>query len=83
MGFLKRFGLSSGAAFVILMSYTFALKLPSQVTLEVFFAIMGGGAVCCAVAGLFSALAFRKNLIVMLIVAQVISIAITGVVWRM
>jgi len=83
MGYLKRFGLSSGAAFAILVSYALALKLPSQINADVLFAILAGAFACCIVAGLLSAAILRKNLIAMIICAQVVSIALIGIVWRL
>lgn len=83
MTYLKRFGLASASAFAVLVSYTLALKLPSQLNPEVFLAILVGALVCCVVAGLLAAVFFRKNPIVMVLCAQILSVVMVGVVWRL
>jgi hypothetical protein len=49
----------------------------------VFLAILVGALVCCVVAGLLAAVFFRKNPIVMVLCAQIISVVMVGVVWHL
>ena len=83
MTYLKRFGLASFSAFVVLVSYTVALKLPSQLNVDVLLAILLGALACCLVAGVASAALVRKNAVAMVIASQVLSIALIGVGWRL
>lgn len=83
MAYLKRFGLASFSAFVVLISYTLALKLPSQLSADVLLAIFMGALACCVVAGMVSAGIIRKNAVAMVIASQVLSIALIGIVWRL
>ncbi|MEE7545958.1 hypothetical protein HF319_01890 [Xanthomonas sp. Kuri4-1] len=83
MNYLKRFGVSSVGSFIVLVSYTFSLKLHSEINLEVFIAILLGALACCLVAGLLASAIVRKNPVVMLIFSQVLSIAMIGVVWSL
>ena len=83
MTYLKRFWLSFITAFVVLLSYTLALKLPSQLNFDVFFAIVLGALACCLISGLVAAAVVRKHSLAMVIFSQVLSIAMIGIVWRL
>lgn len=83
MGYLKRLGLATSCAFVILFGFSLAMKLPSQVNADSLLAIGVGALVCCLIAGLISAALVRTNALVMVITAQVLSIVLLGIAWRL
>lgn len=67
MSYFKRFGLAFFAAFVVLVSYTLALKLPSQLNFDVFLAIILGALACCLISGLVASVIVRKHPLAMVI----------------
>lgn len=83
MIYIRRVGLAVFAAFIVLVSYSLALKLPSQINLDVFSAVLFGSFVCCFFSGLISAAMVRNNNVVMILISQILSIAMVGVVWRL
>jgi len=83
MRYLKRVGLSFFSGFVILIGYSLALRLPSQLSFDFFYAVAVGAIACCLVAGLIAAGLVRNNSVVMIISSQVIAIMLMGIVWRL
>lgn len=83
MAYFKRVWLAFFAAFAVLLSYTLALKLPSQLNFDVFLAIVLGALACCLISGLVAAVIVRRHPVAMVIFSQVLSIALIGVVWRL
>lgn len=81
MTYLRRFGLASFSSFVVLLSYTLALKISSQINADILLAITMGALACCLVAGGIAAAIFRRNMIVLVISSQILSIALIGIVW--
>ena len=82
MKFHKRFLVSFLAEVVVMASYSFALKLPSQVNSDFVLSVLVGGAVCCGIGALLSSLIFKSHQLAMILVAQVLSILIVGALWH-
>lgn len=83
MRYLQRFVLASVCAYVVLFCFSLAMKLPSEVNADSLLAVTVGALACCLIAGLISALLVRKNVLVMVITAQVLSIVLPGIAWRL
>lgn len=82
MNYVKRFALAASGAALILLLYTAAAHLPSltradHVALLVLVSLGLG-----AVSGAIAAALVRKNSVAMLLVAQVLTVLIVGVIWN-
>lgn len=82
MNYVKRFALASSGAALVLLLYTAAAQLPSltradHVALLVLVSLALG-----VVSGAIAAALVRKNSIAMLLVAQVLTVLIVGVIWN-
>lgn len=83
MNYMRRVFTGALASFIVLVSYTVALKLPSQINPDFLLATFFGALVCCLLAALAVALIVRKQVAVLVVSTQVVSILIIGLIWHL
>lgn len=81
--YVKRAALSTSLAFLVLMSYTLSAIPITQINADRFVAMIIGSLICCLMGGFIAAALVRRNDLMMLIVAQLVSVITLAVFWRL
>lgn len=82
MNYLKRCALASSGAALILLLYTAAAHLPSLASADHVALLVLVSLGIGTVSGAIAAALVRKNSAAMLLVAQVLTLIIVGVIWN-